>query len=88
MSKKYWSQQETEVLVNQFIHRKVSKLLIVWCNDLEFMIVLFRQFFSALLPQSKPNDGHGRKYTRPFSPSAPSINQRIWLNYGRSGTTF
>jgi len=22
MSKKYWSQQETEVLVNQFIHRK------------------------------------------------------------------
>ena len=24
MSKKYWSQQETEVLVNQFILRKVS----------------------------------------------------------------
>ena len=55
MSKKYWSQQETEVLVNQFIHRKVSKLLIVWCSDLEFMIVLFKAilFSSSATKQAK-----------------------------------
>ena len=89
MSKKYWSQQETEVLVNQFILRKVSVdywfFLMLFNKNISFLI---RKFSSVPLPLSKPNDGHGRKYMKPFSLSAHLINRRIWLNCGRNGTTF